>query len=100
MQSHDGVEFNPSKPATTIKQMIIDGTQGVLVGQETNGGDGLVQLINQQNGNIYEALRKYNSGSVDVNDLDFAYSATKCYVADVANRLQGWTDLKGARTCA
>ncbi|EGX51572.1 hypothetical protein AOL_s00054g271 [Orbilia oligospora ATCC 24927] len=85
MQSHNGVAFDPSRPVTTIKQMIVDGTMG------TAYGDGLVQLINQY-GNYYKAFRAYNSGSIAPDgDLSNGNGATPCYVSDIANRLTGWT---------
>lgn len=41
---------------------------------------------------IYEALRLYNSGRVNKNNLsDPGTGATPSYVSDVANRLQGHT---------
>lgn len=84
MQSHNGAAFDPSKPVTTIRQMIIDGVQG------TAYGDGLVQLVNQY-GDYYTAARAYNSGSVMSSDLSNGMGATPCYVSDMANRLTGWT---------
>lgn len=63
--------------------MIIDGTQG------TAKGSGLVQCINQY-GNIYEAARCYNSGTVDPNNLNNGEGATASYVNDIANRMTGW----------
>lgn len=41
---------------------------------------------------IYPALREYNSGSVNPNDLSDGQGATGPYVSDIAQRLQGWTD--------
>ncbi|KAK6333656.1 hypothetical protein TWF730_003840 [Orbilia blumenaviensis] len=91
MQSHNGVAFDPARPVTTIKQMIIDGTMG------TADGDGLAQLMNQY-GNYYRAFRAYNSGSIAPSgDLSDGNGATACYVSDVANRLTGWTLAKS--TC-
>ncbi|KAK6534137.1 hypothetical protein TWF281_005475 [Arthrobotrys megalospora] len=85
MQSHNGVSFDPLRPVTTIKQMIIDGTMG------TAYGDGIVQLLNQY-GNYYKAFRAYNSGSIAPSgDLSDGNGATPCYVSDIANRLTGWT---------
>lgn len=63
--------------------MIIDGTQG------THLGDGLTQCINYY-GNVYEAARCYNSGTVDRNDLNEPFPSTASYVSDVGNRLRGW----------
>lgn len=82
MQSHNGVEFNPSDPNGSIFQMIKDGTEG------TPFGDGLQQCISRF-GNVYEGLRAYNSGSVNEADLSDGRGATAKYVSDVANRLVG-----------
>lgn len=41
---------------------------------------------------IYPALREYNSGSVNPNDLSDGRGATASYVSDIAQRLQGWVD--------
>lgn len=41
---------------------------------------------------IYTALRLYNSGSVDTNNLSDGMGATNSYVSDIANRLQGRTN--------
>ncbi|KAK8061812.1 hypothetical protein PG994_008178 [Apiospora phragmitis] len=41
---------------------------------------------------IYPALREYNSGSVNQNDLSDGLGATASYVSDIAQRLQGWVD--------
>ncbi|KFY85827.1 hypothetical protein V500_08095 [Pseudogymnoascus sp. VKM F-4518 (FW-2643)] len=87
MQSHQGVTCaNQAAPCpqSIIDQMVRDGTQG------TSSGDGLVQGINIY-GNVYEALRYYNSGNVDASNLCLG-GATASYVADVASRLTGWTN--------
>lgn len=53
----------------------------------------LIQVGNQDTAdNIYRALRLYNSGSVNNNNLSDAMGATASYVSDIANRLQGRTD--------
>lgn len=83
MQSHNGTQYDVNNSAASILQMIRDGTEG------TKYGDGLVQLINQY-GNIYEAARGYNSGSVNATDLNYPFKATPSYVVDIANRLTGW----------
>lgn len=90
MQSVAGVKFvgnsaSASAQAASIRQMIVDGTQG------TTKGDGLVQCINQY-GNIYEAARCYNSGQVNKSNLNDAEGATPSYVTDIANRMTGWLD--------
>lgn len=41
---------------------------------------------------IYQALRIYNSGSLNPNDLSDGRGATPSYVSDIANRLQGRTN--------
>lgn len=82
MQSHNGVEFNPSDPAGSILQMVRDGTTG------TKDGDGLKQLYAKY-GNWYEAFRGYNSGSVNKADLNDPVGATGHYVKNAANRLMG-----------
>lgn len=41
---------------------------------------------------IYSALREYNSGSVNENNLSDGRGATASYVSDIAQRLQGWVD--------
>ncbi len=82
MQSHNGVEFDPARPAASILQMVRDGTEG------TKHGDGLKQLRSRY-GNYYEALRAYNSGSVNRNDLNDPIGATADYVQETANRLMG-----------
>lgn len=38
---------------------------------------------------IYRALRLYNSGSINENNLSDGKGATDSYVSDLANRLQG-----------
>jgi hypothetical protein len=40
---------------------------------------------------IYKALRAYNSGSINANDLSDGRGATPSYVSDMANRLLGRT---------
>ena len=82
MQSHNGVSFDPNNAEQSILQMVRDGVQG------TPFGDGLVQLLTRY-GNIYAALRGYNSGSVDHNNLSYGFSSTPSYVSDIANRLTG-----------
>ena len=41
---------------------------------------------------VYQALRRYNSGSVNENNLSDGMGATGSYVSDIANRLQGRTN--------
>lgn len=82
MQTHNGVEFNNADPRGSIIQMVRDGVEG------TKFGDGLTQLMRRY-GNIYAALRGYNSGSVDQTNLSNGLGATNSYVSDIANRLMG-----------
>jgi LysM repeat protein len=84
MQAYNGVSFNPSNPAGSILQMVRDGTEG------TASGPGLKQAFVQY-GNYYVALRVYNSGSVNLNQLNDPRGATANYVEDMANRLMGHT---------
>ncbi|OAQ58500.1 glycoside hydrolase [Pochonia chlamydosporia 170] len=95
MQSHNGsgtcAWTNPC-PSWQVTQMISDGTAG------TSSGAGLQQLLAQAQGAIgggsrsfYAAARLYNSGSVDYSNLNNAFTSTRCYATDVANRLTGWT---------
>ncbi|KAK7739120.1 hypothetical protein SLS53_005756 [Cytospora paraplurivora] len=43
---------------------------------------------------VYPALREYNSGSVDINDLSVAPNGAgnPFYVSDISQRFQGWTN--------
>lgn len=82
MQSHNGVDFDPTHPAASILQMVRDGTEG------TKSGPGLKQL-RAKHGNYYEAFRAYNSGSVNEKDLNDPVGATADYVQKTANRLMG-----------
>jgi hypothetical protein len=41
---------------------------------------------------VFRALRAYNSGNVNPNNLSDGRGATNSYVSDVANRLQGWVN--------
>ena len=84
MQANNGVSFNPSDPAGSILQMVRDGTEG------TASGPGLKQAF-MQYGNYYVALRVYNSGSVNLSQLNDPLGATANYVEDMANRLMGHT---------
>jgi hypothetical protein len=95
MQSHNGVgtcnnqgQVQTPCPSQEIYQMILDGVAG------TPSGDGLVQLLQSSSGpqdtKLFQAARKYNSGSIDGSGNLSAGIATQCYVSDVANRLMGW----------
>ena len=86
MQSHEGHAFVGAHAELSILQMIQDGTQGT----DASAGYGLVQNLDLY-GDPYSACRGYNSGLIPPSgDLSEAAGATKCYVSDVANRLQGW----------
>lgn len=82
MQAFNGVSFDPNNVQGSILQMVRDGVEG------TASGPGLVQAYSMYR-NWYEAARKYNSGSVDVSQLNNAMGATANYVVDFANRLMG-----------
>lgn len=96
MQSHNGsgscAGVNPC-PASTILQMVQDGTAG------TPFGDGIQQTLAQASGALgnsgsrayYAAARIYNSGSVDYSNLNNGLGSTGCYATDIANRFTGWT---------
>ena len=102
MQSFDGpgkcndnhFVQNPC-PASTILQMVRDGTAG------TPTGDGLAQALNQAGASDvsawYKAARIYNSGSLASNGDLGAKGSTRCYSSDIANRLTGW--LTARKTC-
>jgi len=95
MQSHNGqgtcAGVTPC-PYDMIVLMIQDGTAG------TADGDGLKQTHDAAVADLggdsarafYAAARKYNSGSVDYDDLNNRFTSTGCYATDVANRLTGW----------
>lgn len=86
MQSYNGVSYDDIHKASSITQMIVDGTQG------TSSGPGLVQLFNniETAGNVYEVLREYNSGNINYDNLSDAEGATAAYVSNIANYLKGW----------
>ncbi|KFA65105.1 hypothetical protein S40285_10063 [Stachybotrys chlorohalonatus IBT 40285] len=102
MQSHNGggsCAWVNDCPWSEIREMVSDGTAG------TAYGDGLRQTYSRAAGALgdwgsrayYSAARLYNSGSVDYNDMNNGFTSTRCYAADVANRLTGWT--LAARGC-
>ena len=68
--------------------MVTDGTAG------TPSGDGLVQTVASTGEGgaqgMYAGARKYNSGSVDLQDLGQSFGSTASYASDVANRVMGW----------
>ncbi|RYP20231.1 hypothetical protein DL765_002905 [Monosporascus sp. GIB2] len=55
-------------------------------GNLRNWGDAMTESC------VYPAMREYNSGNVNPNDLSDGRGATPSYVSDVAQRLQGWAD--------
>ena len=83
MQSHNGVSFDPADPEGSILQMVKDGVMG------TSSGDGLMQTLQKNGGDVWAAVRQYNSGSVDVKNLSNGLGSTSAYCSDVANRLMG-----------
>ncbi|OQV11323.1 Transglycosylase SLT domain-containing protein [Cladophialophora immunda] len=68
-----------------------------VISMVETGATHLQQCLQQQNGNVYEALRIYNSGSIaESGDLcDPASVGTPDYVCDVANRTHGWISGNG-----
>lgn len=103
--SSPGKVLNPC-PDVQIYGMIQDGVGGTMA------GDGLAAILNTattkmraagvmiDGGNArthYIAARQYNSGSVNVSNLGYGFTAVNCYASDIANRLTGWT--KSANTC-
>ncbi|KAF2656297.1 hypothetical protein K491DRAFT_597275 [Lophiostoma macrostomum CBS 122681] len=65
-----------------INNMVNAGTQHYKSNLEQQGNGDDAQTI-------YEALRLYNSGSVDTSNLSNGLGATDSYVSDIANRLTG-----------
>lgn len=77
--------------------MIRQGMEGV-----GSSGGGLVQYINGATGtsnpypgNIYAAVRGYNSGETESNLDDGPDGSTGSYANDIAMRLLGWTGDSG-----
>ncbi len=95
---NDGSKIQTPCPASTIQQMITEGTGG------TTQGEGLAEIINQVCGlyaNVqcfYKAARYYNAGQIPADGDLGAPGATRCYASDIANRLTGWTS-STTRTC-
>ena len=95
---NDGSKIQTPCPASTIQQMITEGTGG------TTEGEGLAEIINQVCGlyaNVqcfYKAARYYNAGEIPADGDLGAPGATRCYASDIANRLTGWTS-STTRTC-
>lgn len=68
-----------------ITSMIIGGTQHYKRDLVTEGNKWSAE-------SIYPALRRYNSGNVNHDNLSDGLGATGPYVSDLAQRLQGWVD--------
>ncbi|EMR69443.1 putative exo-beta- -glucanase protein [Eutypa lata UCREL1] len=68
-----------------ISSMINGGTQHYKANLQ-NWGD---QWTGES---IYPALREYNSGSVNPDNLSDGQGATDSYVSDISQRLGGWAD--------
>jgi len=90
MQSNRGVLFDENNQEESILQMIRDGTTG------TRFGDGIKQCMEHHVGNVYAAVREYNSGpnATHVSDLwDISFEAGQfgvaSYASDIANWLMG-----------
>jgi len=82
---------SPDPDYALVKLMIQEGVQG------TTTGPGIVQHINaasgtnqQSCGNIFAALREYNSGTVNQDDLSDGRCADRHYVATIANLVTGY----------
>jgi hypothetical protein len=101
MQSYNGTSYDPNNMQSSITKMVQDGVQG------TQYGPGLVQYMNDASGanvgskgQLWSALRAYNSGRIDFTQLSASTGATASYVSDVLNRLQGWNGYgTGASVC-
>lgn len=65
--------------------MVMAGTKHFKANLEQVGNGDTAQCI-------YQALRLYNSGSMNANNLSDAQGATGSYVSDIANHLQGRTN--------
>ncbi|MCJ1370000.1 hypothetical protein MMC20_001212 [Loxospora ochrophaea] len=78
---------------STITTMVQQGVLGHS-GLGTAVAPGIGFWIQQQNGNVGQALRGYNTGSVpNPNDLSqVTQGSTPSYVSSVGNRLLGVTD--------
>ena len=82
-------------PASTIHQMILDGTNG------TETSDGLLQLLEKPDASgreanssdvsrFYRAARWYNGGGIDPSGDLGKGCCTASFASDIANRLTGW----------
>ncbi|KAK0705891.1 hypothetical protein B0T26DRAFT_656140 [Lasiosphaeria miniovina] len=83
-----GCDGFPGKKGLTqaqITRMIKGGTKHYKENLKTWG--------NKWSGeSIYPALREYNSGSVNPDNLSDGQGATPSYVSDIANRFRGWVN--------
>ena len=86
-------------PASEIKQMILDGTNGTI------WGPGLKQDMVQAAVNAadpaqayYRTARIYNGGTFVADDLSQP-CCTSSYASDVANRLMGWVHAPRTYSC-
>jgi len=92
---HGSTGLNSQDPKQSIYEMIGQGIMGTqpnngLVGY-INAGPAMSWTNNPSPGNIYTAMRCYNSGSVDPSgNLDQIQYGTASYVNDIANMLHGW----------
>ncbi|KAK5015338.1 hypothetical protein LTR60_002920, partial [Cryomyces antarcticus] len=84
--THNGTTYDWHDSHASIRQMIQDGTQGTVY------GDGLVQAINEF-GNVFKAVRYYNSGHVSSDNLcDNVGNTDWQYASEIANTLLGWVN--------
>jgi hypothetical protein len=67
-----------------------DVSQATVTGMVLAGTKHLAGNLATQGGNVFEAFRAYNSGSVDSENLNNGIKANPNYVNDLANRLHGW----------
>lgn len=65
-----------------ITAMVMAGTKHFKQNLESNNNSDTAEAI-------YEALRLYNSGSINKQNLSDGKGATNSYVSDIANRLLG-----------
>ncbi|KAH7040881.1 uncharacterized protein B0I36DRAFT_16407 [Microdochium trichocladiopsis] len=73
-------------PQEWTTEMIMGGTAHFRGNLDNWGGNGWEAWC------VYPALREYNSGQVNWNDLSDPLGATPEYVSDVSQRLGGWYD--------
>jgi len=89
----------------SIYEMIGQGVEGTqpnngFVGY-LNAGPAMSWTNNPAPGNVYTALRCYNSGSIVASgNLDEIEYGTASYVNDIANRLHGWSGSDSLSECS